>query len=157
MLVLAAIISIFGTLSADILCTPRVLFAAARDGNLPKFLSKVHPRYKTPYVAISCYAAGICAIALSGSFELLAVVASGSILVVYLGVSLAVLRLRQRDGISEAGNFRLRGGPIIPVLSCILVLWLLLQLDRSEATGLAALIAGSVVVYTARRLLHRKP
>jgi len=155
MLVLAAIVSIFATLSVDILCTPRVLFAAARDGNLPRFLAKVHPKYKTPYVAVTAYAAAICVIALSGSFELLAVVASGSILVVYLCVSLAVLRLRQRDGAPEAGSFRPPGGPVIPVLSCILVVWLLLQLERGEAIGLAALIAGSVVIYATRSAFCR--
>jgi APA family basic amino acid/polyamine antiporter len=155
MLTLAAIISIFATLTADVLCTPRVLFAAARNGNLPKFLSKVHPRFKTPYVAISAYATGICLIALSGSFELLAVVASGSILLVYLGVSLAVLRLRQRDGSPEAGLFRLPGGPVIPVLSSILVVWLLFQLEKRDAIGLVALVLGSVVVYAARGLARR--
>jgi len=150
MLVLAAIVSIFATLSVDILCTPRVLFAAARDGNLPSFLSKVHPKYRTPYVAISVYATAICLIALSGSFELLAVVASGSILLVYLLVSLAVLRLRQRDGSPDADAFRLRGGPVIPVLSSVLVVWLLLQLEKGEAIGLALLVAGSVAIYATR-------
>lgn len=29
----------------------RVLFSMARDKNLPAFLSKVHPKYKTPYIA----------------------------------------------------------------------------------------------------------
>lgn len=29
----------------------RVLFSMARDKNLPSFLSKVHPKYKTPYIA----------------------------------------------------------------------------------------------------------
>ena len=29
----------------------RILFAMGRDGNLPRVLSKIHPKYKTPYVA----------------------------------------------------------------------------------------------------------
>ena len=29
----------------------RILFAMARDGKLPAFLAKVHPRYKTPYMS----------------------------------------------------------------------------------------------------------
>ena len=98
MLLVAGVISIYATVSGDMLAAPRVVFASARDGNLPGILARVHPRYKTPYVSIIFFAAVICALALSGTFKPLAVVASGSILVVYGGVSLAVLRLRQRDG-----------------------------------------------------------
>ena len=96
------------------LAAPRVVFASARDGNLPGILARVHPRYKTPYVSIIFFAAVICALAFSGTFKPLAVVASGSILLVYLGVSLAVLRLRQRDGPPPGGAFTIPGGPPFP-------------------------------------------
>ena len=98
------------------------------DNNLPKFLSKVHPQYKTPYVAIIFFAAIVCAFALTGTFKYLAVFATGSLLLIDLGVSLAVLRLRQRDGLPKAGEFRLPFGPLIPLLSCGIVGWLLLQM-----------------------------
>jgi amino acid transporter len=104
MLLITGVISIYATVSGDILNTPRVLFASSLDGNLPKFLSKVHPKYKTPYVSIIVFASMICAFALSGTFKPLAVVASGSILIIYLGVSLAVIRLRFRADILHVPN-----------------------------------------------------
>ncbi|MBT6033163.1 MAG: amino acid permease, partial [Kordiimonadaceae bacterium] len=103
LLLVGGAISIFSTLSGDILVTPRVVFASARDGNLPKILAKVHPKYNTPYISIIFFALVIGGLALTGTFKPLAVMASGSILIVYAGVSLAALRLRFRDGVPSEG------------------------------------------------------
>ncbi len=155
MLLVAGVISIYSTVSGDMLSAPRVVFASARDNNLPKFLATVHPKYKTPYVSVIFFAAVVCAFALSGTFKPLAVLASGSLLVIYGGVSLAVIRLRYRDGEPGAGQFKLPFGATIPVLSCLVVGWLLSQLTAEEATGLAALIGASVLVYAIRIISRR--
>lgn len=149
------VISIYGALSGDMLGGPRVVFASSLDKNLPEFLSKVHPRYKTPYAAIIFFATIVCVFALTGTFKYLAVFATGSLLLIDLGVSLAVLRLRQRDGLPKAGEFKLPFGPLVPLLSCGIVVWLLLQMPSNEAGSVAALIGGSAVVYAIRALLRR--
>ena len=155
MLLVGGVISIYATVSGDMLSAPRVVFASARDNNLPKFLATVHPKYKTPYVSIIFFAAVVCVFALSGTFKPLAVLASGSILIIYGGVSLAVLRLRHRDGEPNPGQFKLPFGPVIPVLSCLVVGWLLWQLTAEEATALVALIGVSVLVYVIRIVSKR--
>jgi amino acid transporter len=91
----------------------------------------------------------------SGTFKPLAVVASGSILVIDLGVCLSVLRLRRRDGLPEPSTFRLPAGPLIPLLGCLVLTWLLWQLTASEAVGLAALIAVAILGYGARAAAGR--
>jgi APA family basic amino acid/polyamine antiporter len=156
MLLIGGVISIYATVSGDILNTPRVLFASARNGTLPAFLAKVHPKYKTPYLAIIVFAAITVAFALSGTFKPLAVVASGSILMIYAGVCLSVLRLRQRDGNPKKGEFKVPGGPIIPILGFLLIMWLLLQLTLEEAIGLGALIGISIAYYAINSFLVRK-
>lgn len=150
MLLVGGVISIYSTVSGDMLSAPRVVFASARDNNLPKFLATVHPKYKTPYVSVIFFAAVVCTFALSGTFKPLAVLASGSILVIYGGVSLAVLRLRHRDGEPSAGQFKLPFGAAVPVLSCLVVGWLLWQLTAGEAIGLAAMVGISALVYAIR-------
>lgn len=154
MLLVGVVVSIFGTLSGEMLGAPRVIFASSLAGHLPKALSKLHPRYNTPHVAIVFFAALVCAFALSGTFVYLAVFATGSLLLLYLGVSLSVLRLRQRDGLPEAGLFRLPFGPLIPVSSALVVGWLLLQVPLGEALSIAGLIGASAVVYAVRRGRH---
>jgi amino acid transporter len=155
MLIAAGVVSIFGTLSGDMLNTPRVIFASARDGNLPKILGRIHPKHKTPYAAIIFMSVVVCAFALTGSFEKLAVVASGSILVIYMAVSLAVIYLRRRDGLPKGEEFKLPFGPTIPILSVLIVGWLLFQLTGAESIALAALIGVSIVIYGIRILVLR--
>ena len=154
MLIAGAVISIYASLSGDMLGGPRVIFASSLDNNLPKFLGKVHPKYKTPYVAIIFFAIVIAVFALSGTFKYLAVVATGSLLLVDLGVSLAVLRLRQRDGLPKDGEFRLPFGPVIPLLSCAIVGWLLLQLPLKEAISIAAMVGACVAIYAIRSVFR---
>lgn len=77
MLVAAVVISIYGALSGDMLGGPRVIFASSLDNNLPRFLSRVHSKYKTPHVAIIFFAIIVCGFALSGTFKYLAVIATG--------------------------------------------------------------------------------
>ena len=100
------------------------------------------------------FAIVVCAFALSGTFRYLAVFATGSLLLIDLGVSLAVLRLRQRDGLPKAGEFRLPFGPLIPLLSCLIVGWLLVQIPAEEAISIAGLIGATVVVYAVRAMVR---
>ena len=155
MLLIGGAISIFSTLSGDFLAAPRVTFAAARDGSLPKVLARVHPKYNTPYVSIIFFATVICIIALSGTFRPLAVLASGSILLIYAGGSLAVSRLRHRDGAPADGEFKLPGGPAIPILSCLFVGGLLSQIQIDEALGLGFLVGVSMLIYGIRSYVRR--
>jgi len=155
LLVAGMVVSVFGCLSGDVLNTPRVIFASARDGNLPGILGRVHPRFHTPHIAICFYAVAGCGFALSGTFKQLAAVASGSILLVYLGVSLAVIRLRRRDGQPGAGQFRIPGGATVAVLSSAVIVWLLLQMTASESIGLGALLLASLAIYLARFVLQK--
>ena len=155
MLIAGVVISIYSNLSGDLLGGPRIVFASSLDNNLPRFLGKVHPKYKTPHIAIIFFAVVIGVFALSGTFKYLAVVATGSLLLVDLGVILAVLRLRQRDGLPKDGEFRLPFGPVIPLLSCAIVGWLLLQVPLNEAATIVTLVGACAVIYAIRYVFRR--
>ena len=154
MLIAGVVISVYSNLSGDMLGGPRVVFASSLDNNLPRFLGKVHPKYKTPHIAIIFFAVVIGVFALSGTFKYLAVVATGSLLLVDLGVILAVLRLRQRDGLPKDGEFRLPFGPVIPLLSCAIVGWLLLQVPLNEAITIVTLAGACAVIYAIRSVFR---
>jgi len=155
LLLVAGVISIYATISGDTLNTPRVLFASALDGNLPAILSRVHPTYRTPYVSIMVFASLVCVFALTGTFKPLAILASGSILVIYLGVCLATIRLRFLYGAPGAEEFSVPGGYLVPLLSCLVIGWLLLRLTAEEAVGLGALMGASVVIYGVRAVVRK--
>ena len=95
-LLITAAISCFGSVSADIMATPRSLFAGANDGLFPKFLGKVHPRFATPHLAVTTYGLLIFIFSVSGGFKQLAILASAAILLVYLAIILATVKLRSK-------------------------------------------------------------
>ncbi len=154
-LLIGAGISLVGVTSGHILSNPRALFAAARDGLLPRKLAEVHPRYKTPAMAILFYSVLACGFALSGSFKTLAIVSSGSVLLLYLGTSLAVLKLRKNGQTSTKKVFVLPFGPAIPLLSSAVVIWLLSNMKLEEAIGLGLLLLVSSLLYVVQRYFRK--
>jgi len=156
-LVLAGVaISILGTLAGGMLAAPRAFFMVAQDGMLPAALARVHPRFRTPHVAIATVAALIVLVSVSGEFKRLAVLSSASILCVYLAVCLGALRLRYTRK-REPGAFRARGGPTVGILGSVVVLWLLSHSTRVEVGALSITVTLAIAYYFARRqfLLRR--
>jgi amino acid transporter len=151
LILVAAALSTLGYLSGDVLASPRVPFAFAENGLLPARVAAVHPRFRTPHVAIVAHA-GLCmALALSGSFRGLALVSVVANLLVYLGCCAAVLELRRRDVRADGRPFRVPGGPLVPLLGCGVVLWLLASATRAEYLAAAVMVAAASVLYVVRR------
>jgi basic amino acid/polyamine antiporter, APA family len=140
-------VAMLGALGGDILSIPRILFAGARDGLLPKPLAKIHTRYCTPHIAIAFYAALGFLLAISGGFKQLATIASAAVLITYLGVVLASVILQQKETGKAVKTFRVPGGMVVPALACAGIIWLLCSLTRAELTGIAVFIAVFSVIY----------
>jgi amino acid transporter len=147
----AAALSAFGYVSGDMLATPRVLFAFGRDGLLPARLGAVHPRFRTPHVAVAAYATLCCGLALSGTFTTLAVNSAVATLLLHLGCCLAVLQLRRRDVRADGPPFLIPGGPVVPLLACGVVVMLLASAARTEFLVVGGMLAVASLVYLLRR------
>ena len=108
-------ISSFSSLNGSMLASPRVFFAMADDGLLFQPIAKVHPRYKTPYVAIILAAILGVALVMSRSFERLTDTFVLAIWPFYaLGVA-AIYRLRaQRPDLPRP--YRAIGYPVVPAI-----------------------------------------
>ena len=140
LLLACAAIAVFGSISADMINTPRAFFAAANARLLPAALTTVHRRFRTPYVAIAVYALLVFAFTVSGAFRPLAVLATISQLLIYLFVCLGVLRVRRLRP-RVPGAFRVPGGPVVPLLGATAVLWLLSHSTAAEIGGITLMIA----------------
>lgn len=131
-LLIGAGISMFGMLSGEILNLPRVIFGLARDRIIPlDKLAAIHPRFKTPYLAILLYAGLGFTMAAAGGFRQLAVIASASMLLVYFGVSLAVIKLRRMKE-AEPEEFKIPFGYTVPILSAGIILLLEFEKKRNS-------------------------
>jgi basic amino acid/polyamine antiporter, APA family len=133
-LLAGATISAFGFVTSDILSSPRMIFAFGRDGSLPAWFAHVHPRYRSPDVAIIAYAAIAFALSISGTFERLAVLSNVAVLLMYLLCCVACWALVKRDVRAEGEPLTFPGMMVVPVLAIAADLWILLQsaLNKSD-------------------------
>ena len=145
-------ISTFGYIGGDMLCAPRGLYALGRDGLFPRVIGSVSERFRTPHVAISIHAALCAAFAITGSFAGLLVMATLSTLIVYLICCAATIKLQRMDLRADGARpFRLPGGPVIPVIACMIVIWLMTSSTREEFVALAAMLAVESVIFLIMR------
>ncbi|MGI9531637.1 APC family permease [Lutimonas sp.] len=155
-LLIAAAFSCFGAVSSDILNTPRVIFAGSNDGLFPKFLGKIHPKFATPYWSITCFVALIFVFSVWGSFEQLALLASAAILLIYLMVVLATIKLRLKEKKGSEEIFKMPGGLLIPIIAIACIAWLLSSLSKSEIIMTLVFIALVSVIYFVMKFIKKK-
>lgn len=155
-LLLCAALSCFGNVMLDILCTPRSLFAGANNGLFPKFLGKVHPRFATPYLAVITYGLLIFIFSISGGFQQLAIMASAIILLIYLAVILATVKLRKKKEEGGEKVFKAPGRIMTPLIGIAAIVWLLTSLGKWEILSAVTFIATIVVIYFITKQLKRR-
>lgn len=152
--IIGALFSMFGNISGMVLNMPRILFAAARDKVIPiAGLSRVHHKFLTPHISIITYAGLGFIFASAGEFRQLAMLSSASYLLIYLGVVFSVIRFRL-NGKSYEGTFRIRGGYIVPIVSVIVIIWLLSNLPPKELGAMVVFILSLTVIYFFLRLFR---
>jgi len=151
LLSLGVVLSTFGYLSGMTLAMPRALFAFARDGILPRSLAAVHPRFRTPHVAIVVQSVIALLLAVGNAFEKLMIIASVSVLLVYLAGALAAWQLRRR-GVQTAGGtpFRIPGAAIVPWVAAAVILGLLSSITLKEWSVLAGILAAAAALFLLR-------
>ncbi len=149
-----ATVSILGILSAGMLNTPRLIYAFARGGDLPAPFGAVHPRLRTPYVALAAYAGTVCLLAIGGSFVWNAVLSAVGRLFTYGLVCAALLRFRRIDG---GGAFRMPGGSLCAVAGLAFTGFLATRTGRDELIVVAATMALALVNWAWVRYGRRAP
>jgi amino acid transporter len=158
MIGLGSIVSMSGNLAGQVLSGSRMLFALAENGELPRFLSKIHPGYRTPSNAVLFTSAVALGLALSGSFVLLAAASAVARLVAYTGACAATLALRtpRHAGKVRPAEFVIPLGPIVPVLAILTSVAILLGATGQQLFwGGVALVAGAILFLVNDRLLRR--
>ena len=166
LLTVGAVVSILGTNSNTVLAGPRYLFALAEDGFGPRALASIHPRFRTPWVAILTQTAIALPLALTGarlvqtglalppffqgSFARLATLSVIARLATYLGTAASVPVLRRKYP-DAPGVVRIPGGPLIPVAAVLLCLVLAASAKAENLIAGAVAIAVGLVIWAFRR------
>jgi APA family basic amino acid/polyamine antiporter len=155
LILVGSVVSMFGYVSGMTLAVPRMLFAFGRDGFLPSSLAAVHPVWRTPHMAIAVQTALVIVLGLFGIFEVLAVAANATMLIVYAACCFAAMRLRRR-GVEGGGvPFRVPGARVAPWLALGVIGWLLWELEPTEWLAAGVILVLATVVFAATRTTRR--
>jgi len=141
-----AVISIVGNLSIIVLAAPRIPFAMAELGQVPKVLANVHPRYKTPYISILLSAALMLVLTLSGSFLEALTISTLARLVSYVAACAALPVLRQKSD-APAALFKAPAGTALSGLALLLSVWLLSNVSWQEGRNTIVAAALGLISY----------
>ncbi len=150
LIALVILFSIMGAANQNILCSPRVYFAMARDGLFFKRIADAHPKYLTPYVSI--IAISVWSIILSlffGTFEqLFTYVVFGQW--IFFGLTVAAVMILRKKRPDMPRPYKTWGYPITPIFFILAALFIslnsLINEFRNAVAGLIIILLG-VPVY----------
>jgi amino acid transporter len=137
---LGALVSVAGSDESGMIGTSRLGYALAADGLFPRFFSKIHPRFRTPYLGIMVQGVSALIAAIIGSLDVLIATSVFFMAVAYVATSASIFPLSKKE---PKPRFHLKGGLIIPSLGVIFSFYLITQCTFTQIfIGLAMLAAG---------------
>ena len=122
-----AVAGITSVLLVMLMSQPRIFFAMSRDHLLPPGVSKVHPRFRTPYITTMITGVVVAIVAGLTPIQILGEMTSIGTLFAFVVVSMAVIILRIKRPDARR-PFRVPGGHIIPVLGVLSCTYLMIAL-----------------------------
>jgi APA family basic amino acid/polyamine antiporter len=153
-------ISMLVTLNGSIMSGARVPFAMARDGYFFKAIAEVHPRFRTPSIAIilQCSLA-VTLLLLGGNFRQFFSLAIFAEWLFYMITGSTVFVFRRREPLADR-PYKVWGYPVVPalfiVVSAVLLCYTFADNLKSSVAGCAAILAGIPVFYLFKHSLFKQ-
>jgi basic amino acid/polyamine antiporter, APA family len=150
LITLGAAVSMLGTLNGSMITISRLPYAMAAAGQLPRALAVIHPRYRTPHVAVVLSGLLVLGLTLSGQFVYLLTVSTIARLLVF-GVTCVALPILRRKPDLPVARFMLPGGLAIPAAALALIAWLLASSSFAATRDVAILTVIGALIYAIGR------
>ena len=152
---IAAIAGLSSVILVMLLGQPRIFFTMSKDGLLPSVFSKVHPKFKTPYV--STIITGSVAMIIAGilPIRILGELVSIGTLLAFIIVCLSVLLLRKtRPDIKRP--FRTPWVPVVPILGAVICFLQMAALPLDTWLRLIIWMVVGFTIYVLYSVKHSK-
>jgi basic amino acid/polyamine antiporter, APA family len=151
---IGALVSVYGYLSAKLLAMPRVTFALAKNGDLPRIFASVNSNFQTPLFSILFFAIAVWALAMVGSFAWNVTLSVVARLFYYAVVCASLIVLRRKQ--PQAARFRLPAGPLFALLGIGICVALATQVDLTKSVILAATLGAAILNWVWARQSDRR-
>jgi APA family basic amino acid/polyamine antiporter len=127
-IIITAIFSILGNAMAIVVAAPRMTFAMAEEGTIPKWFGEVHDQYATPANSITFLGVLAFLLAISGTFVYLAIASTLARMVAYAICMVSIHNIRKKaDPETRADATKMPGGYIIPGIAFVVCLFAISQ------------------------------
>ncbi len=150
----ASAVMIAASISAMVMAGPRVYYAMARDGQFFGIAARIHPRFRTPAVAIAGQSAWSGVLVLAGTFEQL-LLYTGFAVALFAGVAVASLFVFRRREPDAPRPFRAWGYPVAPavfvVASAAMTINAIWRQPLESGAGLLLIAAGIPLYWVFKR------
>jgi APA family basic amino acid/polyamine antiporter len=143
---LGAVIAMSSVLLVFQLGQPRIFMSMSRDGLLPPFLARVHPRFKTPYIGTVLTGLFVAVFAAFANIAEVVDLTNIGTLFAFVLVSAGVIVLRRQEP-DRVRPFRAPWVPVTPMISIVACLYLMFQLPRVTWIRFGIWLVLGLVVY----------
>ncbi len=143
---LGAVIAMTSVLLVFQLGQPRIFFSMARDGLLPGWAAKVHPRFRTPHVTTILTGVFVAVFAAFANINEVVELTNIGTLFAFVLVSAGVIILRRSDP-ARPRPFRVPGSPVTPLISIAACVYLMLQLPAVTWVRFVVWLAVGMLIY----------
>jgi APA family basic amino acid/polyamine antiporter len=152
---LGAVLGLTSTMVVQVMGQPRIFYSMAKDGLLPEWAAKIHPRFRTPYITTIITGA---IVALMGAFVPITMlgqlVSIGTLFAfVIVAIGIIVLRKTQPD---LPRPFKVPFSPVVPILTALASLYLMYGLPFDTWLRLIVWMAVGLVIYFLYSKKHSK-
>jgi APA family basic amino acid/polyamine antiporter len=152
---LGAVLGLTSTMVVQVMGQPRIFYSMAKDGLLPEWAAKIHPRFRTPYITTIITGA---IVALMGAFVPITIlgqlVSIGTLFAfVIVAIGIIVLRKTQPD---LPRPFKVPFSPVVPILTALASLYLMYGLPFDTWLRLIVWMAIGLVIYFLYSKKHSK-
>ncbi|MDN3204121.1 APC family permease [Algoriphagus sediminis] len=156
LLLTVSFIAVWSTFSSIFVMKTRVLYAGSADGLTPSVFSSIHPKFKTPVVAIVFLAILDLILAASGSFRFLLVLVTVASILMYLGVILAFFKFRLIRKNEDQNLFKVPLGYIVGTFAFVSLIWILFQSSSKELWASLIFILSLTLLYFIRKFVRKR-
>ncbi len=142
----AAVVGLISVMIVQLMGQPRIFFSMATDGLLPRAASKVHPKYRTPYVTTIATGSAVAVAAALLPIGIVGELVSIGTLLAFIIVCSGVLVLRYTHP-EIPRPFKTPGVPFIPILGILSCFYLMIGLPKDTWVRLLGWMGLGLVIY----------